>query len=169
MTGEIRFQLIHFYLFIILLVIGFTSCRHKHKIIEHPIVNEMPLPNPDNNYYTPVSTDKDLVSKNEYIFTVIEQMPVYPGGEEELMNYISKNLIYPASALRDGIQGKVICRFIVTSRGRIEKSEVVRSLDPYCDKEALRVLRSLPVFIPGKQNGVNVSVWYTLPVVFKIK
>src|ERR1035437_978780 len=169
MSRKIKFHSLYLYLFLLLSAIGFTSCRHKHKAIVHPIVNEMPLPNADNYYYSPVSQDKEVVSKNEHIFTVIEQMPQFPGGEEELLNFISTNLVYPASALRDGIQGKVICRFVVTKTGRVESPEVVRSLDPACDKEAIRVLKSLPRFIPGRQNGVNVSVWYVLPVVLKHK
>ena len=169
MSEKNKVQSFFLYLFLLLSAIGFSSCRHKHKVIDHPIVNEMPLPNADNYYYSPVSQDKDVVSKNEHIFTVIEQMPQFPGGEEELMNYISTNLVYPGSALRDGIQGKVICRFIVTKTGRVESPEVVRSLDPACDKEAIRVVKSLPRFIPGRQDGVNVSVWYVLPVVFKLK
>jgi TonB family protein len=169
MPRKIKFHTLFLYLFLILSATGFTACHHRHKAIDHPIVNEMPLPNADNYYYTPASSDKDVVSKNEHIFTVIEQMPQFPGGEEELMNFISTNLVYPGSALKDGIQGKVICRFVVTKTGRVESPEVVRSLDPACDKEAISVVKSLTRFIPGRQNGVNVSVWYVLPVVFKHK
>ena len=169
MSRKIKFNSLYLYLFLLLLVIGFTACRHKHKAIDHPIVNEMPLPNVDNDYYSPVIPEKEVVSNNEHIYTVIEQMPQFPGGEEKLMNFISTNLVYPGSALRDGIQGKVICRFVVTKTGRVESPEVVRSLDPACDKEAIRVLKSLPRFIPGRQNGVNVSVWYTIPIIFKLK
>ena len=169
MSRKIKFNSLYLYLFLLLSVIGFTACRHKHKAIDHPIVNEMPLPNADNDYYSPVIPEKEVVSNNEHIYTVIEQMPQFPGGEEKLMNFISTNLVYPGSALRDGIQGKVICRFVVTKTGRVESPEVVRSLDPACDKEAIRVLKSLPRFIPGRQNGVNVSVWYTIPIIFKLK
>ena len=169
MSGKNKFQSFSLYLFLLLSAIGFTACRNKHKAIDHPIVNEMPLPNSDNDYYSPVTPEKEVVSKNEHIFTVIEQMPQFPGGEKELMNFISTNLVYPGRALRDGIQGKVICRFVVTKTGRVESPEVVRSLDPACDKEAIRVLKSLPWFIPGRQNGVNVSVWYTVPITFKLK
>ena len=169
MPRKIKFQSFSLYLFLLLSAIGFTACRHKHKASDRPIVNEMPLPNSDNDYYSPVTPEKEVISKNEHIFTVIEQMAQFPGGEKELMNFISINLVYPGSALRDGIQGKVICRFVVTKTGRVESPEVVRSLDPACDKEAIRVVKSLPRFIPGRQNGVNVSVWYTVPITFKLK
>ena len=102
-------------------------------------------------------------------FVIVEQMPQYPGGEKELRNYISKNLKYPNIAKENGIQGKVIVRFVVTNTGKIERVEILRSLDPMCDKEAIRVVRTLPPFIPGKQDGKNVSVWYTLPIIFKLE
>ena len=103
------------------------------------------------------------------VYTVIEQMPQFPGGESELLGYIGKNIHYPVIAQENGIQGKVIVRFVVTKTGAVDKVEVLRQLDPACDKEAIRVVKSLPKFIPGKQNGVNVSVWYTLPITFKLE
>jgi Ca-activated chloride channel family protein len=106
---------------------------------------------------------------DEKIYTVVEQMPQFPGGETALMNYIAQNLNYPKTAQDNGIQGKVIVRFSVEKDGSISKVEVVRSLDPACDKEAIRIIKSLPKFIPAKQNGVNVAVWYTLPITFKLK
>jgi len=86
-----------------------------------------------------------------------------------LMSYIAKNLKYPVIAQENGIQGKVILRFVVSKTGVVDKIEVVRSLDPACDKEAVRVVRTLQRWIPGKQNGVNVSVYYTLPIAFKLE
>jgi len=105
----------------------------------------------------------------EKIWDVIEQMPQFPGGESELLAYIGKNLKYPMIAVENGISGRVTVRFVVSKTGDVDKVEVVRSLDPACDKEAMRVVRSLPRWIPGKQNGVNVSVYYTLPVTFKLE
>ena len=106
---------------------------------------------------------------DEKVYTVVEQMPQFPGGEAALMSSIAQNLKYPVIAQENGIQGKVIVRFLVEKDGSISKVEVVRSLDPACDKEAIRLIRSLPKFIPAKQNGVNVAVWYTLPITFKLK
>ena len=85
------------------------------------------------------------------------------------MSTIGQNLKYPVIAQENGIQGKVIVRFLVEKDGSISKVEVVRSLDPACDKEAIRLIRLLPKFIPDKQNGVNVAVWYTLPITFKLE
>jgi len=170
MIQKIRFQSISFYVVIILSTIGFTACHHKHKESDQQnIVNEMPLPDISKNYYSPESYEKEVLDDNETIYQVIEQMPVFPGGESELLFFISKHLKYPVIAQDNGIQGKVIVRFVVTRTGRIGNPEVVRSLDPYCDKEALRVIKSLPRFIPGKQNGVNVNVYYTLPVEFRLE
>ena len=105
----------------------------------------------------------------EKVYDVIEQMPAFPGGEGELLGYIGKNLHYPVIAAENGISGKVILRFVVGRTSKVDKIEVLRSLYPACDKEAVRVVKSLPDFIPGKQNGVNVSVWYTLPITFKLE
>jgi len=170
MFPKIRYQSLFFYLVIFLLTIGFSACHHKHKSSDNSnIINEMPLPDPNKNYYSLESYEKEEMADNETIYQVIEQMPQFPGGDKELMYILSRRLKYPISALKNGIQGKVILRFVVTKTGSIVNPEVVRSLDPYCDKEALRILKSLPRFIPGKQNGVNVNVYYTLPVEFRIK
>jgi len=113
------------------------------------------------------SIKSQVVEENTLCY-VSEQMPQYPGGEEVLLNFIAKNLKYPETAIRDKIQGKVRVRFLVTETGKIDSIKVLKSLDSACDKEAIRVLKTLPSFIPGKQNGVNVNVWYTLPVTFKL-
>jgi len=107
-------------------------------------------------------------SKKNQVYNVVEKMPQYPGGETALLNYINKNIKYPKTAQDRGIQGKVILRFVVNSIGKVEKAEILRSLDPACDKESLRVIKSLQNFIPGEQKGKKVAVWYTLPITFKI-
>jgi protein TonB len=107
--------------------------------------------------------------EEEKPYTVIEQMPVYPGGEGELLKFIFANLKYPVIAQENGIEGKVIIRFVVSKTGKISNVEVLRSLDPSCDKEAVRVVKMLPNWIPGKQNGVNVPVYYTLPITYKLQ
>lgn len=109
------------------------------------------------------------VAEPEKIWDVIEQMPSFPGGDGELMATLSKNIKYPVIAQENGIQGKVILGFVVTKSGAISDVTVMRSLDPSCDKEAIRVVKLLPKWIPGKQNGENVNVRYTLPVVFKLQ
>ena len=107
--------------------------------------------------------------EKEEPYTMVEQMPQFPGGPAELLKYIAKNLHYPAIAAENGIQGRVILRFVVSAEGNVENVQVLRSLDPYCDKEAIRVVQSLPKWIPGKQNGRNVPVYYTCPIVFKLQ
>lgn len=99
---------------------------------------------------------------------MLEQMPEFPGGESSLIKFIQSNLVYPVSSKSKGIQGKVIIRFCVTSIGNIEKAEVVRGLDPECNKEALRVINLLPTWTPGKQDGKNIRVYYTIPIQFKL-
>jgi len=100
---------------------------------------------------------------------VSEQMPQYPGGEEELLNFISRNLKYPKEAILNKIQGKVMVRFVITEKGDVEKVEVIRSLYPACDQEAVRIVKSFSKFTPGKQNGRPAKVWYTIPISFKIE
>ena len=112
------------------------------------------------------------IQKNSNIYKAyeaVEQMPYFPGGESEMMKFIRENIQYPASAKEYGIQGRVILRFVVTETGTIENITVLRSLDPACDKEAIRLLESMPKWIPGKQNDEIVSVYYTLPIAFKLQ
>lgn len=107
--------------------------------------------------------------KKEEVFTHVEQMPKFPGGDAELYKFISSNLNYPAMAIENNVQGKVIVQFVVTKDGSIGNVKVVRSVDRDLDNEAIRVCKKLPKFIPGKQNGQPVNVWYTLPVTFKLQ
>lgn len=90
-------------------------------------------------------------------------------SQTELMKYVAKQLRYPVVAQENGVQGRVTCQFVVDSDGQVRDVQVVRSLDPYCDKEAVRVLLSLPRWKPGRQNGKTVSVKYTLPIVFRLQ
>lgn len=115
---------------------------------------------------------RDLVGTGpvqEKPFTSVEQMPQYPGGDAALMKYIASNLKYPTIAAENGVQGQVIIRFVVTKDGSISDVQVLRSLDASCDKEAVRVVKSMAKWIPGKQNGRAVAVYYTLPVRFKLQ
>lgn len=107
--------------------------------------------------------------KKEEVFTHVEQMPKFPGGDAELYKFISNNLNYPAMAIENNVQGRVVVQFVVTKDGSIGNVKVVRSVDRDLDNEAIRVCKKLPKFIPGKQNGQPVSVWYTLPVTFKLQ
>lgn len=103
------------------------------------------------------------------VFEVAEQMPRFPGGTAALMKFISKHLKYPQTAVDNGVQGRVTCRFLVGQDGTVSDVEILKPLDPYCDKEAVRVILSMPRWIPGRQNGEPVSVRYTVPITFRIK
>ncbi len=107
--------------------------------------------------------------KEEKVFTAVEQMPQFPGGDAELMKYISTHIKYPTMAMENNIQGRVVVQFVVTKTGKVGEVKVVRSKDPDLDKEAVRVVKTLPNFIPGKMNGQAVNVWYTLPIQFKLQ
>ncbi len=109
------------------------------------------------------------VEKKEEIFKSVEQMPQFPGGEAALMKYLSSHINYPPMAAENNIQGRVVVQFVVDKTGRVGEVKVVRSVDKDLDKEAVRVCKSLPKFTPGRQNGQAVSVWYTLPVTFKLQ
>lgn len=102
-------------------------------------------------------------------FTSVEQMPQFPGGDAELMKFIGGNLKYPPIAAENGIEGRVVIRFVVGKDGKVSDIQILRSLDPSCDKEAKRVVASMPTWVPGMQNGRKVPVYYTLPVLFKLQ
>ena len=103
------------------------------------------------------------------VFDVVEQMPSFPGGPAALMSYLSQNTKYPVVAQENGVQGRVVVSFVVERDGSITDVRVVRSVDPSLDKEATRVVKSMPNWIPGKQNGSTVRVKYNVPVSFKLQ
>ena len=98
------------------------------------------------------------------------QMPVFPGGDRALMNFIGANLSYPIAAQDNKIEGKVVVQFVVTKSGKVGEVKVAKSVHPVLDNEAVRVCRLLPDFIPGRNSEGNpVNVWYTLPITFKLQ
>ena len=103
------------------------------------------------------------------VYTAVEQMPFFPGGDNALMKYIASHLQYPPMAEEQGIQGKCIVQFVVTSTGDIGEVKIIRSLSPECDNEAKRLISTLPRFNPGQQDGRPVNAWYTLPLTFKLQ
>jgi len=105
----------------------------------------------------------------EVPFVVVEEMPMYPGGDVELLKYIAEHTQYPEVAKENNIQGKVIVRFCVTAKGGVSQVSVMKSVDPELDKEAIRVVNTLPAFKPGKQGGKAVPVWYMVPITFTLK
>lgn len=106
--------------------------------------------------------------EEEAPFMVVEKMPEFPGGQAALMQYLQKNIKYPAVCRENNIQGRVLIQFIVNRDGTIVEPEVVKSVNPYLDKEALRVISGMPKWTPGEQRGKPVRVKFTVPVNFKL-
>lgn len=100
--------------------------------------------------------DKDLIQ------------PYFPGGTPAVLNYLSKNIVYPAQAVTEKIEGKVVLQFTITKKGRIKDVEVIKSAHPLLDAEAVRVLERMPKWVPGKKDGKPINVKYALPVTFKL-
>ena len=118
--------------------------------------------------YVPVQVVEEE-PEEQTIFEVVENMPDFPGGQAALMQYLAKNIKYPTIAQENGTQGRVIVQFVVNKDGSIVDAKVVRSVDPYLDKEALRVINTMPKWKPGMQKGQAVAVKYTLPVMFRLE
>lgn len=143
-----------------------------------PVIREVNLADP-NSIDDPVAIDPGIApapppkaaqsSNGKENFTFVEQMPEFPGGQAKMMEYLSKNIHYPQEAIKSGISGPVYLKFIVTEIGEIEQVEVVRKLNPLLDREAVRVVKSMPKWKPGKQNGKAVRVYYTLPIRFALQ
>ena len=112
---------------------------------------------------------EEAAPQEEEIFVVVEEMPEPPGGIAELMKFLGKNIKYPTIAQENGIQGRVVVEFVVNRDGTIVDPKVVRGVDPSLDKEAIRVIMSMPKWKPGKQGGKTVRVKYTVPVTFRLK
>ena len=113
--------------------------------------------------------DSDESNTSGKPFDVVEQMPQFPGGPAALMEFLSKNVKYPQEAYKNGIQGRVIVTFVINKDGSISDAKVVKSVAPQLDEEALRVVHSMPNWIPGRQNGEPVNVKYTVPITFKLQ
>jgi len=127
--------------------------KNKAVVIAAPVTSSAPVEEED----------------DQVVFQVVESMPTFPGGDAALFKYLSDNVKYPVIAQENGIQGRVICQFVVNKDGSIVDVQVVRSIDPSLDKEAVRVIQSMPKWTPGKQRGKAVRVKYTLPVNFKLQ
>lgn len=118
--------------------------------------------------YVPVVVEEEE-PEEQTIFEVVENMPEFPGGNAALMQFLSKNIKYPTIAQENGTQGRVIVQFVVNRDGSVVDPVVVRSVDPYLDKEALRVIGQMPKWKPGMQRGKAVRVKYTVPVMFRLQ
>ena len=113
-------------------------------------------------------TSTAQTKKNDMVFDVVEVMPQYPGGQIAMLKYFMENIKYPEQAMKKGIQGRVAVSFIVEKDGSISNVKPVLSVHPLLDKEAVRVVKSMPKWSPGKQNGKPVRVRFNVPVMFKL-
>ncbi|MDR0567434.1 MAG: energy transducer TonB [Prevotellaceae bacterium] len=110
-----------------------------------------------------------VVVADEQPFMAVEQMPQFPGGDKALRKYLAEQVRYPALAAENNIQGRVVIRFVVGKDGSVSRVEVLQGIDRVCDEEAVRVVKSMPKWIPGRHNGRAVPVVYTVPIVFKLQ
>jgi len=115
-----------------------------------------------------VTSEKPASPGQETPFVLVEEMPIFPGGDSTLLAYISRNTKYPEVAKNNKIQGKVIVRFCVSATGSVDRISILKGINPELDTEAARVVSSLPEFKPGKQGGKPVPVWYMVPVNFTL-
>ena len=162
MTKKRSKALANFKVFLVLpvlavLLVIFSTCTEKMTMTDSPTAIVETSPN------APV-----LQGGEPEPFVVVEEMPMFPGGDSALLAYIATNTKYPEAAKVAGIQGRVIIRFCVTSTGGVDKISVIRGVDAELDKEAVRVVTSLPSFKPGKQGGKDVPVWYMVPITFAL-
>lgn len=114
------------------------------------------------------TTSTAQTKKNDMVFDVVEVMPQYPGGQIAMMKYIMENMKYPEQAMKEGIQGRVTVRFIVEKDGSISNVSPIHPVHPLLDKEAIRVVKSMPKWSPGKQHGKPVRVQLIVPIMFKL-
>ena len=119
----------------------------------------------------PDKVDQYLAERKDTItvYDCVEQMPFFPGGSQKLKEFIEENLRYPKELEETCVQGRVIVRFIVERNGKLSNVKVVKSVDPVLDKEALRIVKLMPRWIPGRQNGITVRVKFYIPIIFRLK
>jgi protein TonB len=118
--------------------------------------------------YIPQTVEEEE-PEEQTIFEVVEKMPSFPGGNAAMMQYLSKNIKYPTISQENGVQGRVVVQFVVNKDGSIVDIKVLRGVDPYLDKEAVRVVSAMPKWTPGEQRNKPVRVKYTLPVMFRLQ
>ncbi len=118
-------------------------------------------------YVAPEVVEEEVVEQE--IFQIVEEMPAFPGGEQKLMEYVGKNIKYPQIARETGIQGRVFIGFVVEPDGSVSNVKLLRGIGGGCDEEAMRVVKSMPKWKPGKQRGKAVRVSYQIPVFFKLQ
>ena len=163
---------------IAILLIAFSSCKDKQKAKEvegEELVSPPPPPPPSPSDTPPPSPPPSsshpyTVKNGDTVWVVVDEMPVFKGGDEALLQFIADNTVYPEKAKKDTIQGRVVVSFVVETDGSIDRAHVLKSIDPELDAEALRVINSLPPYEkPGKEDGRRVPVRYMVPITFYLK
>jgi TonB family protein len=160
---------------IIMLAFSTSSDPNQSQVANQYRYADVQLPPPESLPLPPSQSTKNLTkqvipeAEETEPFVVVEEMPRFPGGEIELLKHISDNTNYPESAKINGIQGKVIIRFAVDTEGNVTRVSVLKGVDPELNAEAIRVVKTLPKFVPGRQGGKSVPVWYMVPINFTLK
>ena len=119
----------------------------------------------------PDKVDEYLAERKDTInvYDVVEQMPQFPGGFQKMNEFIEENMQYPKKCAEKGVYGRVVITFVVERSGKLSNVKVVKSVHPALDKEALRIVKLMPKWIPGRQNGITVRVKYIIPITFRLK
>lgn len=148
----------------------FTVVDDTQDVPDIPIITTEDTPgNPqDVSFVPPAPAEEEVADENE-IFVRVEDMPQFPGGDIELLRVINQSIKYPVIAQENGIQGRVVCSFVVNKDGSVVDVTVARGVDPSLDKEAVRVVSNLPKWKPGMQRGKPVRVRYTVPITFRLQ
>jgi protein TonB len=149
-------------LLIAAMLIIMTSCSSGEK-------NPLPPEKASSSFQKQQEINAKTTPADEVPFVVVEKMPSFPGGDLALLKYISENTRYPEISKANKIQGRVVVRFCVTSKGGISQVSILKGVDPELDAEAIRIVSSLPAFEPGFQSGKPVPVWYMVPITFTLK
>lgn len=149
---------------IVFLLFAFLSCAAKKRAAAvHTEVAPPPPPPPP-----PVNSSESKDALDEVPYVVVEEMPIFPGGDEALLKYIAENTKYPEASKNQKIEGRVIVRFCVTAKGAVTMISILKSVNPELDAEAVRVVQTLPTFKSGRQSGRDVPVWYMVPITFAL-
>jgi TonB family protein len=143
-----------------------NAIRAESKAITPDKANAAPA---GKNEKTVTMKKAEVEDQSKAVFTVVEEMPSFPGGEAERNKFLAEHIVYPKQAIESGIQGSVYLSFIVHTDGKIEDVKILRGIGGGCDEEALRVVKLMPRWNPGKQNGKMVNIFYTMPVNFKLQ
>jgi len=146
----------------LLLTLGLLSFNCESKPIGYSETTTAEVPDTLGSAITPQDDNDNRV------YQLVDQMPVFNGGNKALKKWIVNNLVYPQVAMKNGIQGRVIVTFVIERDGSVSDVKMLRSVDPSLDKEAIRLVKSMPKWIPGKKDGASVRTQYTLPVMFRL-